>query len=1269
MIAALAAASTAGAAPAVVISEFMAENNALYYDAFGNASDWLELQNTTPAPVSLEGWSLTDNLSQPRKWVLPALTLPPWGTRLIWASNADLRDPAGELHTNFALSKSGEYLGLYDASGTLVHHYGTKFPAQYENIAYGYALEFTTNTALLVSNTAPVRAFCPADNALGTLWRARDFDDTSWTNGHLPVGYATKTPAPAFLEEVNMSLQPLAYGRPGVYLRIPFLLPGAAAVQSLSFETTYDDGAAAFVNAAFACGPNAPAVETLSYASYAASILGNPSTLEPTDISHVSPALADGTNILAVHLLNGNASSSDLFLKATLSATLRSLTLTDEPAFLFAATPGTLNGGPSLQRLPQTVAFSVPSGITTTNLSLSLSGSLPGQTIRYTTDGSDPTPATGLPYSEPLTVTASAHLRARVFDAAGRSGETATAHYTFASNDPATLSFSTSLPILILTAADPLRDGIPTAESTNYTACGYHLVEPVAGSACLTSAPALSGRAGIHVRGSSSSTFPKKPYALTFWGEDNDDRKVDLKGFPKGSDFALIGCWNYDRTYLHDPLMFDLSRQMGRYAPRTRHVEVFFIGRTTTPLLATNYYGLFVLEERVKADSDRVPIDDTVSPSDTALPALSGSYLFKADRNDADEFYWRTARNFPNSSGRYMVLASPKLDAVQPEQSRYLVDAFNAFEDAAYGADPMHPETGVARHIDVGSWIDFHILKMYSMDVDIFTLSSWFHKDRGGKIMAGPVWDFDRSLGPYGYAEATYPNVRRWDAWTFASEPFTRPDFWGRLHAQPHFRRLYWDRWFELRQSVFSATNLAATVARLKAPLPDAAAHRDYTRWNMWPTNDAFGRTHSGEVSWMTWFATNHAAWIDQNHAAKSSLLKAPTLSPGSRTLPAGALVRVTLSAPEGDSVRYTLDGTDPALWNGQPSSVAHTCAPGTVLTLTQPALLCARAYRSSDSRWGLAARAEYLIGARRAQPGDIQLSEVHYNPALDRSVANPLPEQSARHYEFVELLNVADLPVSLTGCRFPDGQPADALTLGPLLLQPGTHAVIARHPEAFRTRYADAPSPAAHWLYGALSDSGETLTLLSADGLVLDTLDYKTGGTWPKSADGRGDSLNRAAFGLAPRTPWKAAPPTPGRGGYWEWSGLRGLSDPDSDDDGDGAANLLEYYTGADPLDPSDRGLSNMQGTASEQGLHVWFHQAADRPDAQAALQYSDDLLEWFDLDPSALASEDTGNGLLWSLRLTPDEVALHPSRFFRLSVSPAAASASSGLLPPPLP
>jgi hypothetical protein len=99
--------------PNVVIHEFMASNISGLMDETGRAEDWIELHNRGNAPARLNGWSLTDDPRWPDQWQLPDVTLPAGGYLVVFASAHDRRKPGSPLHTNFKLSRSGEYLGLY----------------------------------------------------------------------------------------------------------------------------------------------------------------------------------------------------------------------------------------------------------------------------------------------------------------------------------------------------------------------------------------------------------------------------------------------------------------------------------------------------------------------------------------------------------------------------------------------------------------------------------------------------------------------------------------------------------------------------------------------------------------------------------------------------------------------------------------------------------------------------------------------------------------------------------------------------------------------------------------------------------------------------------------------------------------------------------------------------------------------------------------------------------------------------------------------------
>lgn len=99
------------ATPSLFINEFLASNDSINGDEYGEYDDWIELYNAADTLINLKGKYLTDNFDNPDKWQLPDTTIPPKGFLLIWA---DKEPEQGVLHTNFKLKKSGEQIGLYD---------------------------------------------------------------------------------------------------------------------------------------------------------------------------------------------------------------------------------------------------------------------------------------------------------------------------------------------------------------------------------------------------------------------------------------------------------------------------------------------------------------------------------------------------------------------------------------------------------------------------------------------------------------------------------------------------------------------------------------------------------------------------------------------------------------------------------------------------------------------------------------------------------------------------------------------------------------------------------------------------------------------------------------------------------------------------------------------------------------------------------------------------------------------------------------------------
>ena len=113
-----------------VITEFLASNDAVLLDEDGDSSDWIELYNAGDTALDLSGWHLTDDASDLTQWTFPDVSLGAGQYLVVFASNKDRAVADGtELHTNFALKASGEYLALVEPDGvTVAYAYDPQFP-------------------------------------------------------------------------------------------------------------------------------------------------------------------------------------------------------------------------------------------------------------------------------------------------------------------------------------------------------------------------------------------------------------------------------------------------------------------------------------------------------------------------------------------------------------------------------------------------------------------------------------------------------------------------------------------------------------------------------------------------------------------------------------------------------------------------------------------------------------------------------------------------------------------------------------------------------------------------------------------------------------------------------------------------------------------------------------------------------------------------------------------------------------------------------------
>ncbi len=621
--------------------------------------------------------------------------------------------------------------------------------------------------------------------------------------------------------------------------------------------------------------------------------------------------------------------------------------------FFPTPTPGRLNQQQGSGFSPP-VEFSDSGRTYQGQLSLALFTTNPAAVIRYTTDGTSPTPASAA-YAIPLVLTNAVQVRTRSFVSGLLPGSLRSE--TFVPITAPLAAFTSDLPVLLIHHFDR---GRPSANTETYAS--VQLYEPdTTGVTSLTRLPSLTSRAAIAARGSSTEGISKVSLKLEFQDEFGFGRSLGILGMPADPDWVLYAPNQFEPILIHNPYAHQLSRDIGRYSPRTRFVEVYLVEQGLGPVSQTSYGGIYVLEEKIKLDRNRVDAPKLFS-GQTQLPDISGGYLMKIDRADPGDggFY---------AANREILFVSPKEEEIvrsdRTAQRNYLESYMNDFGNALYGENYRDPINGYRAYVDVGSWIDHHWLNVLTFNVDALRLSTYFYKQREGKLHFGPLWDFDRALCSTDGRDAEADTWRS-TVGDMGTDFFNYP-WWDRLFSDPDFFQAYIDRYQDLRRSHFSLTNLTRLVDDLTGQVRKAQP-REYARWRHEPR----GGSYAGEIRLLkTWLRTR-TTFID------SQFVPPPSFTVPGQIVPRG--YTVTLNVPADTTVYYTLDGTDP---RAQGSDTGDEFAPG-AKEYTGPVAI--------NANHRVVARARNPNHIALTGPDNPPLASVWSGPVAETFVTDPIP-------------------------------------------------------------------------------------------------------------------------------------------------------------------------------------------------------------------------------------------------------------------------------------
>ena len=347
------------------------------------------------------------------------------------------------------------------------------------------------------------------------------------------------------------------------------------------------------------------------------------------------------------------------------------------------------------------------------------------------------------------------------------------------------ISCFTGLPIVYFNT----KSGVNVKDKENWEDATIRIVDPNGELGMDETAVETKGR------GNSTWTFTaKQPYALKF------SSKTEVLGMPKHKRWILMA--NYrDRTMMRNAVAFELANRTGlAWTPRVEFVELVMNGE---------HRGNYMVTEQIRIDKNRIDITE-MEQTDDSGDALTGGYVLEVDQwnDEVNMFKSKVMVNQWGSTKRTIMLKFPDGEDATPVQFEYIKNYVGEIEDLMLAGNfqKIYDE-----YIDIDSFIDFFFVQELTGNNELFRgpFSTYLYKDRGKKLFAGPVWDFDFTTFMW------YKNNN-------SEMIFNKDAFWyGYFLNDPIFKARMKERWAELKDGF---STMPDYIDELAAKLAKSAA-------------------------------------------------------------------------------------------------------------------------------------------------------------------------------------------------------------------------------------------------------------------------------------------------------------------------------------------------------------------------------------------------------------------------------------------------------------
>ncbi|MGJ8725922.1 MAG: lamin tail domain-containing protein [Roseibacillus sp.] len=1283
----------------VVITEFLASNDSGIEDENGDRKDWIELHNTGSALVDLDGWSLTDKADNSQKWIFPAVTMAPGEFLVVFASNKDRSVPGLPLHTNFSLSKGGEYLALFEPGGSIAAtEFAPSFPPQAPDVSFGPQQGISEETAvpLNASGRAGVPTSLANFNSQFSGWNTSlngSFTGNRWQAVTFGAGYETNTggvPYGSWLS-TGGDIEALMHNQnASAFFRIPFSIANPSEVTSASLRMRWDDGFVAYLNGDEIAEHRKPANLSWDSASDGIRIeeLNEELTNFPIDLGNAS--FNGGDNLLAIHGLNQTAGSSDFLIQAEL--VLTRLASSGAHSYFTTPSPGSANGSGSVDLAPlfEEITESAPTQPTGSPTSPNL---LVTATVREGTDSvatvtafyrtmfaaesslillddgiaPDALAADGIYSGEIPTsqISPGEMLRWR-FEAVDSSNNARTSppyndpldsdrYYGTVALDP---DLTTSnLPVIQLFVENAAAVDTSGGDriSVSYLGEFYDNVQ-------------------MDLHGQTSLSFPKKSYDLDF---NRGNRFTWKEGEIKAKDINLLSNWA-DKSKVRNTFAYDSYKQVGN-----------------------PYHYAFPV--RVERNGSFFAISDLVEDGDDRFLERLGM--------DPDGALYKMYDPMQNVN-----TANKKTRKDEGRQD--LQDFFNQMSQSN---STTTRRRNAYDYLDVAGTVNQLVANAIIGVNDTGLKNYYLYRDTEGTEEWRPLpWDVDLSAGHRWGG----PSLQYFD--DSLQTPLLLDNFnslWQLIYTTTEFKEMYARRFETLRREFLqpNGTPIAEDWVRKKIieievstnpPGVVSDSDLDYTAWGSWGDNLA-SLPYSMRL-YNEWLPGHRSAMFSANingtpipptqPSIPNIVIDSIDFLPNSGNQDEEYLIIKNNESSSLDLTGWTLSG---AVDYTFPAGTVVLAGSGTIGSNYKGLIHVARSpadfrSRSTGPTGGefrfvqgpydgqLSARGEMIVLRNAAgtfvdeytypgAPTDAQrylrISEINYNPA------NPTPAElliqpglEDRDFEFIELMNTGPNTLDLSGASFTLG--IDYTFPASTDLAANDRLLLVKNPTAFDIRYGDPGVVVLGPYSGLLENLGETLKL--EDPIGENILEFTYLDSWYPNSDGSGSSLvlrdiaadydeysNPATWGSSPEL--NGSPGLVGSGYETHFNGWQAINfsladqllgmpgHPDSDVDGDGLTTWDEYALGTNENVPNDfPSCLQFFGTGATQQLGLQTTRRRFTSDVQWQL-FAGPSLPNLDATPTPAEENLTvlSSELESVLILDPAFISTTPKQFYQLRIS----------------